>query len=81
MSESKGLSFRFDPVLSLRLQKLAESTNRSASSIISEAVQQYLALNEWHLQASVKSALAHARHGKPAGKIELQPLEDLPIAG
>jgi predicted transcriptional regulator len=79
MAESKGLSFRLDAELSERLHKLAENTQNSPSSLVLEAVHQFLALNEWHLEASRKVALA--AHGSASMKVKAQPMEDLPLAG
>ena len=43
-------TIRLDPETKKRLQRLAESTDRSKAYIINEAVQEYLAINEWQIK-------------------------------
>jgi len=43
-------TIRLDPETKKRLQRLAESTDRSRAYIINEAVQEYLAINEWQIK-------------------------------
>ena len=46
-----------------RLDALASATGRSASSLAAEAVSEYLAVNEWQIEA-IKAAIAAADRGE-----------------
>ena len=59
MAESKVLTLRLDPKLTKQLDRLADATQRSRSFLISEAVREYIALNEWQIEET-KKALAEA---------------------
>lgn len=71
MAESKALSLRLDPTLTRKLDKLAEATQRSRSFLISEAVREYLALNDWQIEETRK-ALAEAERGEFASDADVQ---------
>ncbi len=71
MAESKVLTLRLDPKLTSQLDKLADATQRSRSFLITEAVREYLALNEWQIEET-KRALAEADRGDFASDQEVQ---------
>lgn len=48
--------------LSRRLESLAKSTERSKSSLAAEAIEEFLTLQEWHIQA-IKEGLKAAYEG------------------
>jgi predicted transcriptional regulator len=71
MAESKVLTLRLEPKLTEQLDKLAEATQRSRSFLISEAVRDYIALNEWQV-AEIKKAIAAADRGEFASEDEVK---------
>jgi RHH-type transcriptional regulator, rel operon repressor / antitoxin RelB len=58
-------TIRLDPKTKERLERLAESTARSRAFLINEAVQEYLAVNEWQIK-EIKHRLELA--DKPGAK-------------
>ena len=50
MSESTTMTIRLAPELKSRLDKLAEVTQRSRSFLATEAVREFIELNEWQIQ-------------------------------
>ena len=50
MSQSTTMTIRLEPELKSRLDKLATATHRSKSFLASEAVREYIELNEWQIQ-------------------------------
>ncbi|MBN4063645.1 ribbon-helix-helix protein, CopG family [Cardiobacterium sp. AH-315-I02] len=59
MSQSTTMTIRLEPELKSRLDKLATATHRSKSFLASEAVREYIELNEWQiheLKAAIKEA-------------------------
>ncbi len=71
MAGSKILTLRLDPKLSDQLDKLAEATQRSRSFLLTEAIREYVALNEWQIEET-KKALAEADRGDFASEKEVQ---------
>jgi RHH-type transcriptional regulator, rel operon repressor / antitoxin RelB len=71
MTESKVLTLRLDPNLTKKLDKLADATQRSRSFLISEAVREYIALNEWQIE-EIKKGLAEADAGDFASDADVQ---------
>lgn len=71
MPESKVLTLRLDPKLTKQLDKLADATKRSRSFLISEAVREYVALNEWQIEETRK-ALTEADAGDFASDADVQ---------
>jgi predicted transcriptional regulator len=71
MTESKVLTLRLDPKLTSQLDELADATQRSRSFLITEAVREYLALNEWQIEET-KKALKEADRGDFASDQEVQ---------
>ncbi|MES9850502.1 MAG: CopG family ribbon-helix-helix protein [Candidatus Thiodiazotropha sp. L084R] len=62
MPHSTTMTIRLDPELKSRLDKLAEITHRSKSYMASEAVRDFLAINEWQIQ-EIKVAISEADEG------------------
>ncbi|MFC1751177.1 CopG family ribbon-helix-helix protein [Pseudomonadota bacterium] len=59
MSQSTTMTIRLEPELKARLDKLAEATHRSKSFLASEAVREFIDINEWQIKeinAAVKEA-------------------------
>ncbi|MDZ7661966.1 CopG family ribbon-helix-helix protein [Thiohalophilus sp.] len=50
MSQSTTMTIRLDAELKSRLDKLAEATHRSKSYLASEAVRDFIELNEWQIR-------------------------------
>lgn len=59
MLKAASLTVRVKPETRKRLDALARVTRRSKSFVIEEALEQYLAVNEWQIQG-VQDALAAA---------------------
>ncbi len=59
MSQSTTMTIRLEPELKSRLDKLATATHRSKSFLASEAVREYIELNEWQIQ-ELKTAIKEA---------------------
>jgi RHH-type rel operon transcriptional repressor/antitoxin RelB len=47
---SNVLTLRLDSNLKKQLEKLARTTRRSKSFLATEAIREYVAVNEWHIQ-------------------------------
>jgi RHH-type rel operon transcriptional repressor/antitoxin RelB len=60
---STTVSVRIDLATKRRLEKLAKSTGRTRSFLASEAISEYLHLNEWQVAGVVK-AVASLDRGK-----------------
>ncbi len=71
MPESKVLTLRLDPKLTKQLDNLANATQRSRSFLISEAVREYVALNEWQIE-EIKKGIAEADAGDFASDADVQ---------
>lgn len=59
MAESTTMTIRLPPALKDRLDQLAEATQRSRSFLATEAVREFVELNEWQvreLQQAVREA-------------------------
>ncbi len=59
MSQTTTMTIRLEPELKSRLDKLALATHRSKSFLASEAVREFIELNEWQieeLKVAVKEA-------------------------
>ena len=59
MSQSTTMTIRLDPGLKSRLGKLATATHRSKSYLASEAVREFIELNEWQI-LELKDAIIEA---------------------
>lgn len=62
MSQSTTMTIRLEPELKARLDKLAAATHRSKSFLASEAVREFIELNEWQIQ-ELKAAIKEADDG------------------
>ncbi len=62
MSQSTTMTIRLDPELKTRLDKLAAVTHRSKSFLASEAVREFIEINEWQIR-EIKAALKEADDG------------------
>jgi len=56
------MTIRLEPELKARLDKLAAATHRSKSFLASEAVREFIELNEWQIQ-ELKAAIKEADDG------------------
>jgi RHH-type transcriptional regulator, rel operon repressor / antitoxin RelB len=62
MSQSATMTIRLDPELKTRLDRLAAATNRSKSFLASQAVREFIEINEWQIQ-EIKAAIKEADEG------------------
>ena len=62
MSQSTTMTIRLEPELKSRLDKLAAVTHRSKSFLASEAVREFIELNEWQIH-EIKAAVKEADEG------------------
>ena len=60
---TEPLTLRLDTATRKRLDKLAKSTDRSRASLAAEAVQQFVALNEWQI-AAIREGVREAERGQ-----------------
>ncbi|MFN4291105.1 MAG: CopG family ribbon-helix-helix protein [Permianibacter sp.] len=72
---SSTMTIRLDDAVKNRLEKLSEAMDRSKSYLASEAIREYLELNEWQI-AETKSALAEADAGDFASEADVKALAD-----
>lgn len=59
MSDSVTMTIRLDSKIKHRLDRLAKVTRRSRSYLAAEAVQEFVALNEWQIR-EIENAVAEA---------------------
>lgn len=59
MAQSTTMTIRLEPELKSRLDKLAAATHRSKSFLASEAVREFIEINEWQIQ-EIKAAIKEA---------------------
>ncbi len=71
MSQSTTMTIRLEPELKSRLDKLALATHRSKSFLASEAVREFIELNEWQIQ-ELKDATKEADSGDFASDQEVE---------
>ena len=67
----KPLSVRLDASLLKKLDKLAAATDRSRSFLITDAVKEYIASNDWQVE-KIKKAIEAADRGEFASEEEVQ---------
>lgn len=60
---STTMTIRLDDDLKRRLENLADSTNRSKSYLATEAIRDFVELNEWQVQ-EIKTAIQEADNGE-----------------
>ncbi len=63
MQQSTLVTVRVKPDIATRLEKLAETMERSKSYLAAEAIEEYLAIHEWHIQA-INEGIAAADRGE-----------------
>ena len=73
MSQTTTMTIRLEPELKKRLDKLASTTRRSKSYLASEAVREFIELNEWQIQ-ELKSSIKEADTGDFADDKEVEAL-------
>jgi len=71
MPESSVLTLRLDAKLKNKLDRLSKSMNRSRSFVASQAIQEYVSVNEWQIN-EIKKGLAEADAGDFATDEEMQ---------
>jgi len=71
MAGSSVLTLRLDPKLKNQLDRLSKATSRSRSFVAAEAIREYVALNNWQIEETIK-ALGEADHGDFASDKEVQ---------
>ncbi len=59
---SATMTLRLEPALKRRLDRLAESMQRSKSFLAAQAIREFVDLNEWQIQ-EIRSAIAEADRG------------------
>jgi len=59
---STTMTIRLDDDLKARLENLAEATHRSKSFLATEAIRDFIELNEWQIQ-EIKAAISEADNG------------------
>lgn len=60
---STTMTIRLDDDLKRRLENLADSTHRSKSYLATEAIRDFVELNEWQVQ-EIKTAIQEANNGE-----------------
>jgi RHH-type rel operon transcriptional repressor/antitoxin RelB len=63
MAKGSLLSVRMPDKLAERLEKLAKATDRSKSYLATAAIEEFVAIQEWQVQA-IKEGIAEAEAGK-----------------
>jgi RHH-type rel operon transcriptional repressor/antitoxin RelB len=71
MAGSSVLTLRLDPKLKKQLDRLSEATNRSRSFVAAEAIREYVELNNWQIEETIK-AIAEADRGDFATDKEVE---------
>lgn len=71
MAGSSVLTLRLDSKLKKQLDRLSEATNRSRSFVAAEAIREYVALNNWQIEETIK-AIAEADRGDFATDKEVE---------
>ncbi|MEJ2417629.1 MAG: CopG family ribbon-helix-helix protein [Exilibacterium sp.] len=68
---STTMTIRLEPELKARLDQFAESTHRTKSFLASEAIREFIELNEWQIQ-EIKEAIKEADAGDFADDQEVK---------
>ena len=68
---STTMTIRLEPELKERLDKLATATHRSKSFLASEALREFVELNEWQIQETL-DAIGEADAGDFASETEVK---------
>lgn len=67
MLKTASLTVRVNPETRHRLDELARITRRSKSFVIEEALEQYLAVNEWQIKGTQDALSVAESPGEKAG--------------
>jgi predicted transcriptional regulator len=70
---STTMTLRIEDDVKTRLEKLADSTQRSKSFLAAEAIREYVENNEWQI-AEIKAAIKEANAGDFASDAEVTAL-------
>ncbi|HZR67063.1 MAG TPA: CopG family ribbon-helix-helix protein [Terriglobales bacterium] len=70
MPESSVLTLRLNHNLKKKLDRLSSAMSRSRSFIVTEAIRDYVALNDWQI-AEIKKGIAEADRGEFASDAEV----------
>jgi RHH-type transcriptional regulator, rel operon repressor / antitoxin RelB len=62
MSSSSVLTLRLNSKLKKQLDRLSRAMNRTRSFVASEAIREYVTLNEWQIE-EIKKGIAEAERG------------------
>ncbi|MFH0802208.1 MAG: ribbon-helix-helix protein, CopG family [bacterium] len=57
-----SLSIRLEPEIKMRLDRIARATARTRSYLVADAIQEYLRVNEWQVEA-VQEGIRQAESG------------------
>lgn len=68
---STTMTIRLDPDLKARLDQLADATQRSKSFLATEAIREFIEINEWQIQ-EIKAALKEADVGDFASEQDVK---------
>ncbi len=71
MAGSTVLTLCLDPKLKKQLDQLSRATNRSRSFVAAEAIREYVTLNNWQIEETVKAA-SEADRGDFASEADVQ---------
>lgn len=71
MQQSILVTVRVKPDIAARLEKLAESMDRSKSYLAAEAIEEYLEIHEWQIQA-IEEGIAAADRGETTSLEEIK---------
>jgi len=71
MPENTVVTLRLEPELRKRLDGLAQAQRRSRSFIATEAIREYVAVNEWQIEET-KKGLAEADRGEFASDAQVR---------
>lgn len=71
MQQSTLVTVRVKPDVAARLEKLAQSMDRSKSYLAAEAIEEYLEIHEWQVQA-IKEGVAAADRGETVEFAEIK---------
>ncbi len=71
MAGSSVLTLRLDPKLKKQLDALSEAVNRTRSFVAAEAIREYVSLNTWQIEETMKAS-AEADRGDFASDKEVR---------
>ncbi len=71
MPGSSVLTLRLDPHLKEKLDRLSSAMSRSKSFIVTEAIREYVALNDWQV-AEIKKGVEEADRGEFASDADVE---------